>query len=182
MTFLNTYESHLVGIGEPLSYKNSGRFDLENIDDVTWLPFTQGFSFSLSKQINRLSHLHQGSYEFNRQTNFAVPEVSLFMLDNDVGIQSGIADEYDLFENLGTINDRTYVSGLADYKPLLRDLYTGHSGIDGRNIYFLTDTGQRGRNQIDSSGFDRQLFIIENTFSWDNVSDWTSTYSGAGNS
>ena len=153
MTFLNTHESHVVGIGSSFQEKE-GTYDY-----ASWLPLTQGFSFSVSKSLNRLKHVHGSSYDFNRQTLYAIPEISLFTLDNS--LHSG--NQYDWFEKVGITTARTGAE-ITGYYPLLQQLYTGSSGADGRNIYFITDTGERARDQIPDNSFDRQLFVIENSF------------------
>jgi len=132
-------------MGLPFSQKPSGN------DAVTWIPFCQALSISEGKSIQRFDHLHAAEKQINRQSSFAEPEVNLVVIDNNLSFLSGL--------NIYTKNQTT-----GTYYPILQDLYTGTSGSDGGNIYLITDTDSRYRDQIGSSNFDRQIYVVENTF------------------
>jgi hypothetical protein len=171
MALRQTYESHLVGVGEPMTgdkLTGSGIFN----DSVRWLPFAQGMAYSYAPQIE----FHQGiGGQYNTLDMFTVLRdtdisVTIRQLDHVLPTGTGYGS---IFQDINLINRNSNLSSQNVYDSVYPEADEDPTG-DGAAIYFVTDTGQIGRNQIDvptgNTGYARQMTVFDpcyiNSISW----------------
>jgi len=158
MAIKQTYESHLVGIGSPMTGDKWTGVGLFN-DSVRWLPFAQALSYDISQNRKKVAGIGGSTLDINAQQNWPDVGVSVRQLDyliNDSGYNH-------IYEDINLYRKGSATTG--SYVPLLKQLITGGRNNDGAAIYFVTDTGQIGRDQIDvptgNTGYYRQLTVID---------------------
>jgi hypothetical protein len=164
MSVSQTYESHLVAVGTPLigeKLTGTGAFQ----DNVRYLPFCQGMAYGYVKNIIRESSIGYEDYTYNRQMNWSDVTVGIRQLDYHMPTGgaswsgwSGIMGDLNI-QPRGTFPS----SGSGTYYPFFKNLITGGRNADGAAIYFITDTGERYRDQINSdiTGHTRQITAID---------------------
>lgn len=155
MAIRQTYQSHLIGVGGPMTGEKltgTGAFT----DSVRFLPFAQGLAYSFDKNVIRESMLGQNSLKFNRQTNWSDVSVNVRQLDYYVS-----STEYNsIFEDVHLVSRGDGITGVDI--PMMSGLVNGERSNDGAAIYFLTDTGSLYRDQILNSGdYLRQYRIFD---------------------
>lgn len=148
MAIVQTYESHLVGIGEPLIGRSDGS------DTIKFLAFAQGLSYQYQKDIKRFKQIGKDDFYFNRQTDWADVSVNITQFDS-------IDDNYDILKNLNIFpSSEEFTSGT--YYPFLRNIITGGRNSNGSPIYFITDTGERARNVLgNDDSISRDFTVID---------------------
>jgi len=156
MAIRQTYESHLVGVGSPMTgekFTGAGPFT----DSIRFLPFAQGMAYSYAKDIARIKSIGVSTTQYNSQINWS--EVSVNISQFDYFIDS--AEYNSIFQDVN-IHSRDSDIGTGVSTALLSDLLGGGRDQDGAAIYFLTDTGQFYRDQIaNEDNYQKQYTIID---------------------
>jgi len=170
-----TYESHLVGVGLPMTgdkLTGVGTYT----DSIRYLPFAQGLAYGYQKNIVRERMLSNDDFEFNRQINWSEVSVSIRQFDyyiDDAAYNSILEDVH--------ITERGVSIATGVATPIIKQLAQNDRDRDGAAIYFLTDTGQIYRDQIDNQDtYWKQYTIFDPCYlasiTWSNSIGSVATY------
>lgn len=172
MAIVQTYESHLVAVGDPIK---KILFDTPGIqiDQMKFLAFAQGFSYQYQKDIKRFKQIGKDDFYFNRQTDWADVSVNITQFDS-------IDDNYDILKNLNIFpQNETFNSGT--YYPFLRNIITGERNSNPFPIYFITDTDERARDILgNENDINRDFTVIDpcylSSVSWSVAKNTVATF------